>query len=46
MYYLGTAGSVVLATSLPTASGTMIQQIGYALSTTTLQFNPQPQTNQ
>jgi hypothetical protein len=46
MYFLGAAGAVVLGTGLPTASGTIIQQIGYALSTTTLQFNPQPQTNQ
>jgi hypothetical protein len=45
-YYLGTVGGVVLGSSLPTNTGTIIQSIGIALTTTTLQFNPQPQINQ
>ncbi len=39
-YFLGAAGAVVLAASLPTASGSLTQAVGVAISPTQLQFNP------
>ena len=40
-YFMGTAGSIITAGSLPTASGSVIQKIGVAVSATTLLLNIQ-----
>ncbi len=37
-YYLGTNGAAILAAALPTASGSLIQHIGVAVSTTEINF--------
>lgn len=37
-YYLGTVGGQVLAASVPTAAGSIIQGVGKALSTTEIEF--------
>jgi hypothetical protein len=40
-YYLGTVGTPILAANLPTTTGTLLQQVGVALSATILEFAPQ-----
>lgn len=40
-YFIGTSGSIITAGSLPTASGSVIQKIGVAVSSTTLLLNIQ-----
>jgi len=38
-YFLGTSGGIILAASLPTAAGSVIQNIGVAVSTTEILLN-------
>lgn len=38
-YWLGTAGGVIVAGSVPTAAGTIVQSLGVANSTTSLNFD-------
>lgn len=40
-YFMGTAGSVILAGALPTASGSVVQKLGVAVTTTILLLNIQ-----